>query len=100
MILQSLLYHHHHLDHSIIIAISNYDNLKRVHHARDNLSKVISQVEFFAKVPERVSHLRELVDNHPSKLKEVFVEAVKLESLRAGLMKEIGVQSRRKSSLG
>jgi hypothetical protein len=71
-----------------------------VHYARDNLSKVISQVEFFAKVPERVSHLTEMVNNNPSKLKEVFVEAVKLESLRAGLMKEIGVQSRRKSSYG
>jgi len=41
-----------------------------------------------------------MVNNNPSKLKEVFVEAVKLESLRAGLMKEIGVQSRRKSSYG
>ena len=44
--------------------------------------------------------MTEMVNNNPSKLKEVFVEAVKLESLRAGLMKEIGVQSRRKSSYG
>jgi hypothetical protein len=31
-------------------SVSNYDNLRRVHHAKANLKKVIEQVEFFAKV--------------------------------------------------
>jgi hypothetical protein len=38
--------------------ISNFEYLRRVHHARDNLQKVIIQVEFFAKVPERVAYLK------------------------------------------
>ena len=80
-------------------AISNYDNLKKVHNARDNLSKVITQVEFFAKVPERVQYLRELMDNSPAALKEVFLEAVKLESLRVALMKEIQVTRNRRISV-
>jgi hypothetical protein len=80
-------------------AISNYDNLKRVHNARDNLSKVISQVEFFAKVPERVEFLRDRMDSSAASLKEVFLEAVKLESLRVALMKEIQVTRKRRTSI-
>jgi len=81
-------------------AISNYDHLKKVDHARENLSKVISQVEFFARVPERVEFLREKMDNSPASLKEVFLEAVKLESLRVALMKEIQVTRNRRISIG
>lgn len=81
-------------------AISNYDHLKKVHNARENLSKVITQVEFFAKVPERVEFLRERMDNSPASLKEVFLEAIKLESLRVALMKEIQVTRNRRISVG
>jgi hypothetical protein len=81
-------------------AISNYDHLKKVDNARENLKKVITQVEFFAKVPERVQFLRERMDNNPASLKEVFLEAIKLESLRVALMKEIQVTRNRRISVG
>eukprot|EP01032_Pedospumella_encystans_P010614 gene10614-12394_t len=81
-------------------AISNYDHLKKVDNARENLSKVISQVEFFARVPERVEFLREKMDSSPASLKDVFLEAVKLESLRVALMKEIQVTRNRRISIG
>lgn len=80
-------------------AISNYESLKRVHNARDNLSKVIAQVEFFAKVPERAKELKELLDKNPSSLKEVYVESLKYESLRKALVKEIRVSRNRKKSV-
>ena len=47
-------------------SISNYDHLKKVDNGRENLNKVITQVEFFAKVPERVEFLRERMDNNPA----------------------------------
>jgi hypothetical protein len=81
-------------------SISNYDHLKKVDNARENLNKVITQVEFFAKVPERVEFLRERMDNNPAMLKEVFLEAIKLESLRLALMKEIQVTRNRRISVG
>lgn len=80
-------------------AISNYESLKRVHNARDNLSKVIAQVEFFAKVPERAKELKELLDKNPSSLKEVYIESLKYESLRKALVKEIRVSRNRKKSV-
>ena len=39
-------------------AISTFEHLRRVHNARDNLQKVITQVEFFARAPERVAALK------------------------------------------
>lgn len=69
--------------------ICKYDKLKRVHNARENLNKVINQTEFFARVPEKVDELRELLDNDPEKLKDVYLEAVKLDALRVGMMKEL-----------
>ena len=41
-------------------AISTFEHLRRVHNARDNLQKVITQVEFFARAPERVAALKGL----------------------------------------
>ena len=81
-------------------AISNYNHLKKVDHARENLRKVITQVEFFAKVPERVEFLKERMDNNPASLKEVFLEAIKLESLRIALMKEIQVTRNKRNNNG
>lgn len=85
-------------------AISKYDYLKRVHNVRDNLSKVIAQVEFFAKVPERAKELRALLDKKPASLKEVYLESLKYDSLRVALTKEISVSrsnnSKRKSTSG
>lgn len=82
-------------------SISKFETLKRVHNARENLSKVIAQVESLEKVPERVAYLRSLLDDDPANLKMVFLEALKLESLRISLNKEIRVyQARRKSVVG
>lgn len=80
-------------------AISNYNNLKKVHNAKENLTKVIDQVEFFAHVPEKVEQLHQLLHEKPLSLKEVFLEATKLESLRAALMKEIRVSRNRRYSV-
>lgn len=80
--------------------ISNFDYLKRVHNARDNLSKVIGQVEFFARVPDKIDELHTLLNSNPAHLKEVYLESLKLESLRIALMKEIKVSRNRKMSVG
>lgn len=79
--------------------ISNYEYLRRVHHARDNISKVISRVEFFARVPEKVRNLNDILESDPSQLKNVYLEAMKLESLRKALIKEIRVSRYRRSSV-
>jgi hypothetical protein len=70
-------------------AISNFEYLRRVHFARENLQKVISQVEFFARVPERVLELKTVLDSDPNRLKEVFLEALKLQALRNAMMNEL-----------
>ncbi len=72
--------------------ISNYEYLTRVHYARENINRVLTQVEFFAKVPETVANLNQILDNDPSRLKEVFIQALKLDSLRLALLKEMGMQ--------
>jgi len=59
---------------------------------------VISQVEFFANVPVRVNQLRLILDNEPHRIREVFLEAIKLDSLRTALIKEIKVSRNRRSS--
>lgn len=66
--------------------ISNYEYLKRANNAEENISKVKSQVEFFAKVPDRVKELLQLLDDNIINLKEVYLEAIKLESLRETLL--------------
>jgi hypothetical protein len=73
-------------------SISNFETLKRVHFARENLKKVIGQVEFFARVPERVSELMRVLEDEPHRLKEVYIESVKLDSLRKYILKEIRSQ--------
>ena len=73
-------------------AISNFETLKRVHFARTNLKKVISQVEFFAKVPMKVSELKTILEEEPYRLKEVYLESIKLESLRKFILDEINEQ--------
>ena len=45
-----------------------------MHNVRDNIGKVLSQLDFFAKVPEIVGRLKATVDSEPAKLKEVFLE--------------------------
>lgn len=81
-------------------AISNYDNLSRIHNARENLQSVIAQIDFFAKVPERVNYYRQLLNSSPGKLREVYLEALKLDSLRNALMKEILVSRTRRKAAG
>lgn len=80
-------------------SISNYAYLSRVHNVRDNIGKVLSQIDFFAHVPERVNTLKELVENEPQRLKEVFLESLKLESLRKELLAQIKVSRTRRSSV-
>ena len=60
-------------------SMSKFEYLKKVHYAKENLQKVVSQVEFFAKVPEKVEELNETLDNDPIQLKEVYLESIKLE---------------------
>ena len=79
--------------------LCSYPNLKRIHYVRDNLQKVIAQIEFFAKVPDKVAALRRSLESEPHKLKDVYMEAVKLDSLRSALMKEIKVSRNRKQSI-
>jgi hypothetical protein len=79
-------------------AMVNYLHVRKVHHARENLSKVISQIEFFANVPERVAQLRTLLEEDPSRLKDVFLEALQLEAWRAALMTEIANSRSKKMS--
>lgn len=79
--------------------ISNFQYLKKAHNARDNLMKVINQVNFFAEVPTKVAALQQQLEDNPGSLKEVFLESVKLDSLRASLIKEMDFahRNRRKS---
>lgn len=79
--------------------ITNYDHLKRVHNAKENVNKVIEQVEFFAKVPERVKYLSEVLNTEEHRLKEVFLESLKLESLRLALLKEMKIGRNRRASM-
>ena len=80
-------------------SISTYQYLKKVHNAKENLTKVIDQVNFFAHVPEKVEELVKQLQEKPLSLKEVFLESTKLESLRAALMKEIRVSRNRRYSV-
>jgi hypothetical protein len=80
-------------------SISRYYNLKRVHNARENLSKVISQVEFFARIPDLVNELQEKLNTEPEKLKEVYLESIKLEALREALLKELKLSRARRDSI-
>jgi len=80
-------------------SISNYAYLRRVHNVRDNIGKVLSQIDFFAHVPERVSTLKVLIEDEPQRLKEVFLESLKLESLRKELLAQIKVSRTRRSSV-
>ena len=50
-------------------------------------------------MPERVTYLREVLDSDPSRLKEVFLESLKLESLRFALVDEIQLSRGRRSSV-
>eukprot|EP01031_Cornospumella_fuschlensis_P044604 gene44604-54547_t len=79
--------------------ISNYEYLKRAANARDNVQKVLNQVQFFASVPQLVEKLTAKLQN-PAYLKEVYIESVKLESLRAALLKEMKVSRNRRMSVG
>lgn len=79
--------------------ISQTERLKYAHHARDNITKVIDQVNFFINVPQRVEHLTQLLKNDKRHLREVFLEALKLESLRAALMKELNVSKHKRKSM-
>lgn len=79
-------------------AISKYPHLGRVHNVRDNVGKVISQVEFFARVPEKVAGLKEVIATDPTRIRQSFLECLKLESLRIALLKEIHVSRNRRQS--
>ena len=70
--------------------ISQFPYLKRVNNIKENLDKVINQIEYFADVPEKDIILRKMLMEEPDKLREVFLESVKLDSLRSALVKEIG----------
>ena len=46
-----------------------------------------------------MTYLREVLDSDPSRLKEVFLESLKLESLRFALVDEIQLSRDRRSSV-
>lgn len=69
--------------------ISDYQYLKRVHFAKENVNKIISQVKFFANIPSKVNELLQLLDSDPLQLREVYLETVKLQSLQVELLKGI-----------
>lgn len=77
-------------------AIVQCPNVRRIQFAKENLNKVISQVEFFANVPERVAQKRVLLEENPGRLKDVFLEALELEAWRSALMTEIANSRRSK----
>ena len=79
--------------------ISKFPHLRKVHNVRDNVGKVLDQIDFFAKVPEIVKELKKVIDSEPLRLKEVFLESLRLESLRAALLAEIKVSRTRRSSM-
>ena len=66
--------------------------------ARDNILKLLQQVKFFASVPERVKQLTTLLNSDEMKLKEVFIESLKLESLRSAIMKELSLSHHKRGS--
>jgi hypothetical protein len=78
-------------------AVSKYPNVKRVHYALDNLRKVISQVEFFSEIPERVAVLKRELDA-PDKLKKVYLECLQLQAWRSALMKELQASRDKRSN--
>ena len=59
---------------------------------------LIPSLSLRLRVPERVAYLRELLDSDPSRLKEVFLESLKLESLRFALVDEIELNRGRRGS--
>lgn len=80
-------------------SISNYKYLRRVHNVRDNIGNVLSQIEFFARVPEMVNKLRKVIETEPQRLKEVYLESLKLESLRKELLAQIKISRTRTESV-
>ena len=79
--------------------ISNYEYLRRVHNVRDNVARVISNIDFFTRVPELVEGLLNTLETDPTQLKEVFVESIKLESLHSALIKELKTNKGRRESV-
>lgn len=76
--------------------IVTYPHLRKVQYARDNLSKVIAQVESFLNVPNRVAELRQLLLENPDRIKSVFLDALSLEAWRRSLKTEINSSRERK----
>jgi hypothetical protein len=59
--------------------------------------QVLQRVEFFVRVPEKVRSLKALLESDAAQLKHVYLEAIKLESLRKALIKEIRVARYRRN---
>lgn len=78
--------------------LSAYRFLKNVDKARDNITKLMKEVEFFAKVPELVEKLSKDLDSDESKLKSIFIESLKLEALRSAIMKEVVLSHSKKTN--
>ena len=73
-------------------SISKFETLKRVHNARENIQKIISKVEFFAQVPDKVASLLRILDTESYRMKEVYIELIKLKSLRNFFLDQISSQ--------
>jgi hypothetical protein len=69
--------------------IVTFPHIRKIQHARDNLNKVIAQVESFLNVPNRVAELTALLLENPDRIKDVFLEALSLEGWRRSLKSEI-----------
>ena len=61
-------------------AISQYQNLRRVHHVRDNVDKVIAQIDVFARVPEKVEALKDIIATDPTRIRYAYLECLRLEA--------------------
>jgi hypothetical protein len=70
-------------------SIASFENLKRVHNVRDNLDRVISLIDYFSNIPDNERKLRETLETDSTKLREVFLESLKLNALRIALMNEL-----------
>ena len=70
--------------------ISRFNHLKRSANIRENLQRVITHIDYLVAVPQKVQALQETLSADPiSKLREVFLDSIKLDSLRGALIKEI-----------
>lgn len=66
-----------------------YPHLKKLHHARTNLTVTSQLSEFFYTIPQRAEELTRTLQEQPHEIKSVYEEASRLEYWRASFMKAL-----------